>query len=106
MKIVIIGGTGLIGRKVTARLQGKGHEIVAASPGTGVNLLTGEGLDEVLIDADKVIDLANSPYFDGKAAIEFFTTASRNLLAAEKKAGVRHHVALSIVGADRIPDSG
>lgn len=98
MKIVIIGGTGLIGSRVRTRLQGKGHDIIAASPGTGVNTLTGEGLDDVLFGADKVIDLASSPYFEDNTAVEFFTTAGRNLLAAERKAGVRHHIALSIVG--------
>ena len=106
MKIVIIGATGLIGRKVTARLHSKGHDIVAASPNTGVNTLTGEGLDEALIDAEIVIDLSNSPYFDEKAALEFFTLAGRNLLAAEKKAGVRHHITLSIVGVPQMQESG
>jgi uncharacterized protein YbjT (DUF2867 family) len=101
MKIVIIGGTGLIGSKTVAILRQGGHEVVAASPDTGVNTVTGEGLKEALADAQVVIDLANSPSFEDKAVLEFFETSGRNLLAAEIAAGVRHHVALSIVGTDR-----
>jgi uncharacterized protein YbjT (DUF2867 family) len=101
MKIVIIGGTGLIGSKTVAILRQGGHEIVAASPNTGVNTITGEGLKAALAGAEVVIDLANSPSFEDKAVLEFFETSGRNLLAAEAAAGVRHHVALSIVGIDR-----
>jgi len=106
MKIVVIGGTGLIGSKVVAKLKQKGHEAIAAAPNTGVNTITGEGLKEALAGAQAVIDLANSPSFEDKAALEFFETSGRNLLAAEAAAGVRHHVALSIVGTDRTPDNG
>jgi uncharacterized protein YbjT (DUF2867 family) len=106
MKIVVIGGTGLIGSKVVANLKQKGHEAIAAAPNTGVNTITGEGLKEALAGAQVVIDLANSPSFEDKAALEFFETSGRNLLAAETAAGVRHHVALSIVGTDRTPDIG
>jgi uncharacterized protein YbjT (DUF2867 family) len=101
MKIVVIGGTGLIGSKTVAILRQRGHEVVAASPNSGVNTITGEGLKEVLAGAQVVIDLANSPSFEDKAVLEFFETSGRNLLAAEAAAGVRHHVALSIVGIDR-----
>jgi uncharacterized protein YbjT (DUF2867 family) len=101
MKIVIIGGTGLIGSKTVAILRQSGHEVVAASPNTGVNTITGEGLKEALAGAQVVIDLVNSPSFEDKAVLEFFATSGRNLLAAEAVAGVRHHVALSIVGTDR-----
>jgi len=101
MKIVVIGGTGLIGSKTVAILCQGGHEVVAASPNTGVNTITGEGLKEALAGAQVVIDLANSPSFEDKAVLEFFETSGRNLLAAEAAAGVRHHVALSIVGIDR-----
>jgi uncharacterized protein YbjT (DUF2867 family) len=101
MKIVIIGGTGLIGSKTAAILRQGGHEVIAAAPNTGVNTITGEGLKEALAAAQVVIDLANSPSFEDKAVLEFFETAGRNLLAAEATAGVRHHVALSIVGTDR-----
>jgi len=101
MKIVVIGGTGLIGSKVVAKLKQKGHEVIAASPNTGVNTMTGEGLVEALAGAQVVVDLANSPSFEDKAVLEFFQTSGRNLLAAEAVAGVRHHVALSIVGTDR-----
>lgn len=100
MKIVVIGGTGLIGSKVVEKLKQKGHEAIAAAPNTGVNT-TGEGLKETLAGAQVVIDLANSPSFEDKAVLEFFETSGRNLLAAEAAAGVRHHVALSIVGTDR-----
>jgi uncharacterized protein YbjT (DUF2867 family) len=106
MKIVVIGGTGLIGSKTVVILRQGGHEVVAASPNTGVNTITGEGLDEVLAGAQVAIDLANSPSFEDKAALEFFQTSGRNLLAAEAVARVRHHVALSIVGTDRTPDNG
>lgn len=101
MKIVVIGGTGLIGTKTGALLRRDGHEVVAASPNTGVNTITGEGLEEALAGAQVVIDLANSPSFEDKAVLEFFETSGRNLLAAEATAEVRHHVALSIVGTDR-----
>ena len=106
MKIVVIGGTGLIGSKTVAILRQGGHEVVAASPKTGVNSITGEGLKEAMAGAQVVIDLANSPSFEDKAVLEFFETSGRNLLAAEAAAGVRHHVALSIVGTDRTPDNG
>lgn len=106
MKIVIIGGTGLIGSKTADRLRKQGHEVIAAAPSTGVNTITGAGLADVLVDASVVIDLANSPSFEDKAVLEFFETSGRNLLAAEKAAGVKHHVALSIIGVDRLPDSG
>ena len=106
MKIVIIGGTGLIGSKTAERLRKQGHEVVAAAPNTGVNTITGEGLAAVLENAAVVIDLANSPSFEDKAVLDFFRTSGKNLTAAEKAAGVKHHVALSIVGTDRLPDSG
>src|SRR5262244_2811554 len=101
MKIVVIGGTGLIGSKIVPILRQRGHEALAASPKTGVNSLTGEGLEEAMAGAQVVIDLTNAPSFEDKAVLEFFETSSRNLLPAEKKAGVRHHVALSIVAIDR-----
>lgn len=101
MKIVVIGGTGLIGSKTVAILRQGGHEVLAASPNSGVNTITGEGLKEALVSAQVVIDLANSPSFEDKAVLEFFETSGRNLLAAEAAAGVRHHVALSIVAIDR-----
>jgi uncharacterized protein YbjT (DUF2867 family) len=101
MKIVVIGGTGLIGSKVVEKLKQKGHEAIAAAPNTGVNTITGEGLKEAMAGAQVVIDLANSPSFEDKAVLEFFETSGRNLLAAEAAAGVRHHIALSIVGTDR-----
>jgi uncharacterized protein YbjT (DUF2867 family) len=106
MKIVVIGGSGLIGSKLVGLLRGKGHEVLAASPNSGVNTITREGLAEALSGADIVVDVANSPSFEDKAVLEFFETAGRNLLAAEAAAGVRHHVALSVVGADRLPESG
>src|SRR5918996_1287094 len=106
MKIVVIGGSGLIGSKVVNILRQRGHEVVAASPSTGVNTLTGEGLADALTGTQVVIDLANSPSFEDRAVLEFFETSGRNLLAAEAAAGVRHHVALSIVGTDRMPDNG
>jgi uncharacterized protein YbjT (DUF2867 family) len=101
MKIVVIGGTGLIGSKTVAILRQGGHDVVAASPNTGVNTITGEGLKEAMAGTQVVIDLANSPSFEDKAVLQFFETSGRNLLAAEAAAGVRHHVALSIVGIDR-----
>ena len=106
MKIVVIGGTGLIGTKVVNNLRHRGQEVVAASPSSGVNTFTGEGLSEALKDAQIVVDVANAPSWEDKAVMEFFQAAGRNLLAAEAAAGVRHHVALSIVGADRLPASG
>jgi uncharacterized protein YbjT (DUF2867 family) len=106
MKIVVIGGTGLIGSKTVAILRQGGHEVIAASPNTGVNTITGDGLKEALAGAQVVIDLANSPSFEDKAVLEFFETSGRNLLAAEAAASVRHHVALSIVGTDRTSDNG
>src|SRR5207245_3068939 len=106
MKIVVIGGTGLIGTKLVNKLRQRGHELVAASPSSGVNTFTGEGLAEVLKGAQVVVDVANAPSWEDKAVLEFFETAGRNLLAAEAAAGVSHHVALSIVGADRLPASG
>src|SRR5215475_8082399 len=101
MKIVVIGGTGLIGSKTVAILRQHGHEVVAASPNSGVNTITGQGLKEATAGAQVVIDLANSPSFEDKAVLEFFETSGRNLLVAEARAGARHHVALSIVGIDR-----
>ena len=106
MKVVVIGGSGLIGRNVVRRLVGQGHDPVPASPATGVDTITGEGLAEVVVGADVVVDASNAPVWDDDAVMEFFTTSSRNLLAAEHDAGVGHHVAVSIVGADRLPDSG
>src|SRR5829696_1536787 len=106
MKIVVIGGTGLIGSKAVEILRQGGHEVIAASPASGINTITGEGLKEALEGAQVVVDLANSPSFENKAVLEFFETSGHNLLAAEAAAGVRHHVALSIVGADRTPDNG
>jgi uncharacterized protein YbjT (DUF2867 family) len=106
MKIVVIGGTGLIGKKLVNNLRERGHEVVAASPSSGVNTFTSEGLAEALTGAQVVVDVANAPQWDDKAVLEFFEKAGRNLLAADKGAGVRHHVALSIVGADRLPASG
>jgi len=106
MKIVVIGGTGLIGSKVVANLRQMGHEVIAASPKTGVNTITGEGLAKAVAGAQVVIDLANAPDFADGPVMAFFKTSGRNLVAATKAAGVRHHVALSVVGADRLPDSG
>jgi uncharacterized protein YbjT (DUF2867 family) len=106
MKIVVIGGTGLIGSKVVACLNEEGHEAVAASLDTGVNTLTGEGLAEVLESASVALDVSNSPSFEDDAVMEFFTTSTTNLLAAEADAGVRHHVALSVVGTERLTESG
>lgn len=106
MKIVVIGGSGLIGSKVVSKLRQKGHEVVAASPNSGVNTITGEGLAGALAGAQVVVDVANSPSFEDRAVLEFFQTSGRNLLAAEAVSGVKHHVALSVVGSDRLPDSG
>jgi uncharacterized protein YbjT (DUF2867 family) len=106
MKIVVIGGTGLIGSKLVKKLQDKGHDAIAGAPNTGVNTITGEGLKEALSGAQVVVDLANAPVWEDKAVLEFFETSGRNLMAAEKAAGVTHHLALSIVGSDRSPDSG
>jgi len=106
MKIVVIGGTGLIGSKTIPILRQGGHEAVAASPNTGVNTITGEGLEKALAGAQVVVDLANAPSWEDKAVLEFFETSGRNLLAAEATAGVQHHVAVSIVGTDRSPDNG
>jgi uncharacterized protein YbjT (DUF2867 family) len=106
MNIVVIGGTGLIGTKLVHNLRQKGHEVVAASPSSGVNALTGEGLAEAFVGAEVVVDVANSPSFEDKAVLEFFETSGRNLLAAEAVAGVKHHVALSVVGTDRLLASG
>jgi uncharacterized protein YbjT (DUF2867 family) len=106
MKIVVIGSTGLIGSKTVALLRSKGHEVVEASLASGVDLLTGKGLAEALAGADVVVDVSNSPSFEDKAVMEFFTTAGRNLLDAERAAGVKHHVALSVVGTQRVVDSG
>lgn len=106
MKIVVIGGTGLIGSKVVGKLTVLGHEAVAAAPNTGVNTITGEGLEEALAGAQVVIDLANSPSFDERSAMDFFETAGRNLIAAETKAGVGHHIGLSVVGTEKLQDSG
>jgi uncharacterized protein YbjT (DUF2867 family) len=106
MKIVIIGGTGLIGTKLVNNLRERGHEVLAASPKSGINSFTGEGLAEALTGAQVVVDVANAPSWEDKAVMEFFQTAGRNLLAAEAATGVRHHAALSIVGADQLPASG
>jgi uncharacterized protein YbjT (DUF2867 family) len=106
MKIVVIGGTGLIGTKVVAKLRQQGHQVIAASPDTGINTITGAGLAEAMNNTYIVIDLANSPSFEDKAVLEFFQTAGRNLLAAEINAGVKHHVALSIVGVDIMQNIG
>jgi uncharacterized protein YbjT (DUF2867 family) len=106
MKIVVIGGTGLIGSKVVSNLRQASHEVIAAAPNTGVNTITGEGLAEAVSGARVVVDVANAPSFADDAVLAFFTTSGTNLLAAESEAGVRHHVALSVVGADRLPDNG
>ena len=106
MKIVIIGGTGLIGSKLVARLRERGHDALAAAPNTGVDTITGEGLAGALKGAAVVVDVSNSPSFEDAAALVFFETSTRNLLAAEADAGVGHHLALSVVGTERLPDSG
>jgi uncharacterized protein YbjT (DUF2867 family) len=106
MKIVVIGGTGLIETKLVGNLRRKGHEVIPAAPGTGVNTITGEGLDKALSGAEILVDVANAPSFEDDAALRFFKTSSRNLLAAEAATGVKHHVGLSVVGADRLPECG
>jgi uncharacterized protein YbjT (DUF2867 family) len=106
MKIIVIGGSGLIGKKLVKNLRQQGHEVVAASPSSGVNAVTGEGLAQALAGAQVVVDVANSPSFEDKAVLEFFEKSGRNLLAAEAVAGVGHHVALSVVGTDRLLASG
>lgn len=106
MKVVVIGGSGLIGSKLVKKLRDNGHEAVAASPESGVNTLTGAGLDEVMAGAATVVDVSNSPSFDDDAVLSFFQTSTRNLLAAEARAGVKHHVALSVVGTQRLSESG
>ncbi len=106
MKIVVIGGSGLIGSKLVGLLRGKGHEVLAASPNSGVKTITRDGLAQALSGADIVVDVANSPSFEDKSVLEFFQTSGRNLLAAEAAANVGHHVALSVVGTDRLPQSG
>jgi len=106
MKIVVIGGTGLIGSKLVSKLRERGHEAVAAAPNTGVNTITGEGLAEVLKGASVVVDVSNSPSWDDAAVLKFFETSTRNLLTHEAAAGVGHHIALSVVGTDRLSESG
>jgi uncharacterized protein YbjT (DUF2867 family) len=106
MKIVVIGGTGRLGSKLVVALREHGHDVVPAAPNTGVNTITGEGVAEAMRGTDVVVDVSNSPSFDDGPVLEFFTTSTRNLLGAEADAGVGHHVAMSIVGADRVPDSG
>ena len=106
MKIVVIGGTGLIGSKVVEKLKQKGHDVIAAAPNTGVNTITGDGLAEALVGADVVVDVANSPSFEDKPAMDFFQAAGRNITAAEVAAGVKHHVALSVIGTERLQVSG
>src|SRR5437899_8710422 len=106
MKIVIIGGSGLIGTKLVNKLRQLGHEVVAAAPSTGVNTITGEGLADALKGAQVVVDVANAPSWEDKAVLDFFETSGRNLLAAETAAGVKHHVALSVVGTDHLLGSG
>src|SRR5262245_27218498 len=105
MKIVVIGGSGLLGQKLVTGLHERGHEAVAASPSSGVNAVTGAGLADVLVEAEVVVDVTNAPSFEDAAVLEFFEKSSRNLLAAEADAGVGHHIAVSILGADRIHDS-
>ncbi|CAI8893604.1 putative nucleoside-diphosphate sugar epimerase [Pseudomonas sp. IT-P44] len=106
MKIVVIGGTGLIGSKLVNNLRERGHDVLAAAPSTGINSITREGLAEAMDGADIVVDVANAPSWEDQAVLDFFETSSRNLLAAEAAAGVRHHVALSIVGSERLPENG
>lgn len=106
MKIVVIGGTGLIGSNLVNKLSQRGHTVIAASPSSGVNTITGEGLHEVLKNTDVVVDVSNSPSFEDQAVLNFFKTSTINLIEAEVYAGVKHHVAMSVVGADRLPDSG
>lgn len=106
MKIVVVGGTGLIGSKLVNKLKGFGHEVVAASPSKGINAITGEGLAEALKNTQVVVDVANAPSFEDKAVLEFFETSGKNLMAAEKNAGVGYHIALSVVGSERLTESG
>src|SRR4051812_26530868 len=106
MKVVVIGGSGLVGSGVVRRLAAQGHDAVAASPSTGVDTITGQGLADVMAGAGAVVDVSNSPVWDDDAVREFFTTSTRNLLAAERAAGVGHHLAVAIVGAELLPDSG
>lgn len=106
MKIVVVGGSGLIGSKLVYHLLRLGHAVLSASPASGINTVTGEGLDEVLKDTDVVVDVSNAPSFEDKAALDFFQRSTINLVTAEAYAGVKHHVALSVVGADRLPQSG
>lgn len=106
MKIVVIGGTGLIGSKVVGKLNAQGHQAVAAAPSTGVDIVTGKGLAEVFVGTDVVVDMANSPSFEDQAAMDFFQAAGKNIAEAEKAAGVKHHVALSVVGTEKLQDSG
>ena len=106
MKVLVVGGTGFIGRKIVAELRNRDHEVTAASPTSGVNTITGDGLDTAMVGTHAVIDVTNPPSRDDKAVLEFFETSGRNLFAAERKAGVKHHVALSIVGTDRLSASG
>jgi uncharacterized protein YbjT (DUF2867 family) len=106
MRIVVVGGTGLIGSKVVEKLKRKGHQAIAAAPNTGVNTITGEGLADALAGAQVVVDVANSPSFEDQPAMDFFQTAGKNLTAAEVAAGIKHHVALSVVGTERLQDSG
>src|SRR3954452_17186737 len=106
MRIVVIGGTGRVGSNVVGRLEAQGHDAVAASPATGVDTITGEGLADVMAGAGLVLDVPHTPVLEDDAVREFFTTSTRNLVAAERDAGVGHHLALTIVGADRLPDSG
>jgi uncharacterized protein YbjT (DUF2867 family) len=105
-KIIVIGGTGLIGSKLVKKLREYGHEAIAAAPGTGINTVTGEGLDQALKGASIVVDVSNAPFREDAAVMKFFETSTRNLLAAEAVAGVRHHIALSVVGSERMPESG
>src|SRR4029450_11247634 len=106
MKIVVIGGSGLIGAKLVKNLRARGHEVAAASPSSGVNTITGEGLSEALAGADVVVDVTNSPSWEDTAVLKFFERSTGNILAAERAAGVKHHIALSVVGAGRMPGSG
>lgn len=106
MKFLVVGGTGLIGSKVVTRLCDQNHEVVVAAPSTGIDIISGQGLDAAMVGTEVVVDLANSPSFEDQAVLEFFQTAGRNLLSAEAKAGVRHHLALSVVGTDKLSSSG
>ena len=106
MKVVVIGGSGLIGSKLVNKLRQLGHTVISGSPATGINTITGEGLNEALEDTDVVVDVSNSPSFEDKAVMDFFQTSTGNILSAETSAGVKHHVALSVIGTERLPDSG